>query len=122
MKTPTYLFLAMALTAPVAYAQRIKLEVPESVSARAAETVDVTLDGAMLRLAGKFLSETDTDERAVKSMVGKLEGIYVKSYRFDDAGEYDRDIIEKVRAQLGPTRATTSRFSSTCGESRSPDW
>jgi hypothetical protein len=96
------LVITLALIAPVALAQRIKIEVPESVVARAAETVDVTLDASMLRLAGKFLSNTDADERAVKDMVGKLEGIYVKSYEFDEDGAYDRGIVDKVRGQLGP--------------------
>jgi uncharacterized protein DUF4252 len=34
-------------------------------------------------------------------MIRKLTGIYVKSYEFDREGEYDRSIVDRVRAQLG---------------------
>jgi hypothetical protein len=36
-------------------------------------------------------------------MIEKLEGIYVKSYEFDEEGAYDRSVLDKVRTQLGPT-------------------
>jgi len=88
--------------APAALAQRINFQLPQSLADRATESVDVTLDGPMLRLASRFLSN-EPDERAVKDMVAKLEGIYVKSYEFDAAYVYDRAAIENVRAQLGPT-------------------
>ena len=72
------------------------------MAAKAAESVDVTLDGALLRLAGKFLSN-DPDERSAKEMIDKLQGIYVRSYEFDADGAYDRSIIDKLRAQVGPS-------------------
>ena len=56
----------------------------------------------MLRLASKFLGQ-DGDERVAREMIEKLEGIYVKSYEFDEDGAYDRSVLDKVRAQLGPT-------------------
>jgi hypothetical protein len=98
------LFLALLLVFPAAalQAQRIQIDLPPALAAKAAESVDVTLDGAMLRLASKFLGD-DGDERVARDVIDKLEGIYVKSYEFDEDGAYDRSILDKVRAQLGPS-------------------
>jgi hypothetical protein len=91
----------LVLAAAPLYAQRLNLDIPASVAARAAESVDVTLDGPMLRLAAKFLSDSE-DERAAKAMISKLEGVYVRTYEFDEEGAYDRSVVDRVRAQLGP--------------------
>src|SRR5207247_3754136 len=80
----------------------IHSDIPAALAAKASETVDVTLDGAMLRLAAKFLGH-DGDERIARDMIEKLEGIYVKSYEFDEEGAYDRSVLDKVRTQLGPS-------------------
>jgi hypothetical protein len=100
------LFLALLLIVPAAalQAQRIQIDLPPSLAAKAAESVDITLDGAMLRLASKFLDKADdSDARVARDMIEKLEGIYVKSFEFDEDGAYDRSILDKVRAQLGPS-------------------
>ena len=97
-----FVFLLLLFSAAALQAQRIQIDIPASLAAKASETVDVTLDGAMLRLAAKFLGH-DGDERVARDMIEKLEGIYVKSYEFDSDGEYDRSILDKVRTQLGPS-------------------
>lgn len=95
------LALALAtLTAPL-YAQRVNIDLP-GLSDRAAETVDVTLDGPMLRLATKFL-DNDPDERRAREVVQSLEGIYVRTYEFDHTGEYDRGAVDRIKSQLGPS-------------------
>lgn len=90
--------LAAGLATP-ASAQRLNLDMPH-LADRAAEVVDVTLDGAMLRLASRFLSGNG-EERAVRDMVQKLDGIYVRSYSFDKEGQYDRNVVDRLRGQLG---------------------
>ena len=99
MKKLVLTLFVLAFAAPLS-AQRLNLDLP-GLSDKAAEVVDVTLDGSMLRLATKFLSSSDPDERAARDIVQKLEGIYVRSYSFDKEGEYDRGLVERVRAQLG---------------------
>src|SRR5215203_792836 len=95
--------LALTLTVAVpASAQRINLDFP-GLAEKAEEVVDVTLDASMLRLAAKFLSGHDSDERAIREMINGLEGIYVRSYEFAREGEYDRSLIDKVKSQLGST-------------------
>ncbi len=99
------LTIAMALLlTPAAFAQRLSIDLPADLAARAAESVDVTLDGPMLKLASKFMNDdSDADARAVREMVSGLQGIYVRSYEFDKEGEYDRSILNGLRSQLGPS-------------------
>ena len=98
-KIALLIFLA-ALAAPL-HAQRLNLDFP-ALAERASESTDVTLDGPMLRLAAKFLNDRDPDEHQARDLIKSLTGIYVHSYEFDHEGEYDRSLVEKVRAQLGP--------------------
>ena len=65
--------IAIPFTAS-AQGTRLNLDLPDMAS-KASETVDVTLDGPMLRLAGKFLSSTDADERAAKEMINGLSAL-----------------------------------------------
>jgi hypothetical protein len=94
--------LTLVAAAPVLAQPRINLDFP-GLEERAAEVVDVTLDGALLKLAGKFLRAADVHERAVADMVQGLEGIYVRSYEFDREGQYDKSLIDRVKSQLGPS-------------------
>ena len=87
------------VTAVPASAQKLNLDFP-GLADRADEVVDVTLDASMLRLASKFLSG-DSDERAIRDMISGLRGIYVRSYEFAKEGEYDRNLVDRVRSQLG---------------------
>ena len=83
-----------------AQSSRITLNFP-GLAERAAETVEVTLDREMLRLASKFMSGSDPDEARVREMIQGLEGIYVTSYSFDREGMYDAASVQGVRSQLG---------------------
>lgn len=96
------LALASVLVAASVSAQKIQMTFP-GLAERAVQSVDINLDGAMLRLAGKFLSNEESDERQVKEMISRLQGIYVKSYTFDTDGVWDQAAVDKVRAQLGPS-------------------
>ncbi|HUP47924.1 MAG TPA: DUF4252 domain-containing protein [Thermoanaerobaculia bacterium] len=103
MRRLILLIVVFTFAAAPAAAQPLKLDFP-GLAERATEVVDVTLDAQMLRLAAKFFSGgAGSEERAVRDIVQRLEGIYVRSYQFDHAGAYDRRIVENVRRQLGPT-------------------
>lgn len=95
------LVLTLAVAVP-ASAQRLNLDFLKDLDERADEVVDVTLDSSMLHIASKFLGRSG-DERAIRDMIQGLEGIYVRSYEFDSAGEYDRGLIDRIKSQLGPT-------------------
>jgi hypothetical protein len=91
--------LILAVTAPL-QAQKVTIDLP-GLAEKAREVVDITLDAQMLKLAAKFFSAPD--EKMVRGIVSKLEGVYVRSYEFDKDNEYDRSSIDKIRAQLGPS-------------------
>ncbi len=90
-----------------AFAQDIKFPASlEKLAAKADEVVDVTLDSSMLQLASRFLSDKEPDEAHAKRLVSGLKGIYVRSFQFENAGEYSPADIEAIRSQLtGPTWA-----------------
>lgn len=70
---------------------------------KATESVTVSLDGAVLQLAGKFLDTHDPEEAKVKELIAALKGVYVRSYTFEGRDEYSDADIEPIRAQLrGP--------------------
>jgi hypothetical protein len=96
------LTLALTLLAIPAAAQQINLDFP-GLAEKADEVVDVTLDASMLKLGARFLSDKDPDQHAVRDVVSKLEGIYVRSYEFAESGMYDRTLFDRVKSQLGPT-------------------
>jgi len=99
-------FLILVWGGVPAYGQDAHLQLNnlEKLSKKAAEVVDVQLDGSMLKMASKFLSEDeDADAAEVKELVKDLKGVYVKSFEFDKEGEYSEDDLDSVRAQLkGP--------------------
>ncbi len=90
--------------APVWAADGIKLPINlDKLGEKATESVDVTLDQSTLQLASGFLSKDDPDEAQVKKLIGKLKGIYVRSFEFDKEGQYSMSDVEALRAQLkGP--------------------
>jgi hypothetical protein len=98
------LLIASLLLAGASPAQQVKWNF-DKLAERASDTVDVSLDGSLLRLAAKFLSDDDKDEAKVKKLVGGLKGIYVKSFEFKKPGEYSAADVESFRAPL-----------------RAPDW
>ena len=102
MKT-IIVFTLILLPASAAAARGQDVKIPanvERLAAKAVETVNVTVDGALLQLAGKFLSSTDPDQKQIKTLLGNLKGIYVRSFKFENEGEYSEADVESVRSQL----------------------
>ncbi len=96
------LLLAAAVT-PL-FAQEIHLPANlEKLAATADESVNVTLDGSLLQLAGRFLDDNDPNQVKVKKLIAGLKGIYVRRLEFSSEGEYNPADLEPVRAQFqGP--------------------
>ena len=76
------------------------VKIPSTLGARASEKVDVTLDGNLLQLAARFLSDSKTDEAQVKKLIAGLKSIYVRTFEFEKEGEYNPADVETVRAQF----------------------
>lgn len=75
----------------------------EGLAKRASESVNISLDTALLGLAASFLDSSQPEDAATKELIGGLKGIYVRSYTFDEDFAYPTAQVERVRAQLtGP--------------------
>src|SRR3954464_13052459 len=72
----------------------------EKLSAKALESVNVTVDGPLLQLASQFLSSKDPEQKQVKELIGGLKGVYVRSVEFAETGQYSESDIEALRSQL----------------------
>ena len=97
--------LLIIATGFVASAQdsRIQMGSLDHLAAKASQTVDVNIDGRLMTIAAKALSDHDADERQVKKLVAGIKGIYVKRFEFDTEGQYGAADIESIRTQLrGP--------------------
>ena len=104
MKQAVLVITLSLFAVPVtAYAQDVTIPANiERLAAKASDTVNITIDGALLQLAAKFLSN-EPDEQGVKRLIGKIKGIYVRSFVFNQSGEYTDADVESLRAQVkGP--------------------
>jgi hypothetical protein len=94
------LLLAAASFAATAAAQTAPLPLPPQVekdlAARATNVTEVTLGKNMLAFAAKFMNNSK-DEAASRQLIQSLDGIYVREYEFDKAGEYSAEEISKLR-------------------------
>ena len=101
MKRIVLLIATLAAAVWSCSAQDVKIPLKfEKLAAKASESVEVNLDGQMLKLAGNFLSGKDKDEAKAKGIIANLKGIYVRSFEFEKAGEFTEDDIEGLRSQL----------------------
>lgn len=103
MRTKVRNGVALLLLALPAFLRAQDLQLPldvEKLSAKAKETVEVKMDGPMLRWASKFLSAEDPDERKAAKLITNLKGVYVRSFEFENEGAYTSAEVEELRAQF----------------------
>ncbi|MGH9430087.1 MAG: DUF4252 domain-containing protein [Terriglobia bacterium] len=96
-------WFVVGLGAPRGFGQMAKLNLNRltSLEKRASEVTDVTLDGRMLRMAAGFISdEKSSDDAETKSLIQRLQGIYVRDYEFAKEGQYTKADLDAIRAQL----------------------
>lgn len=79
---------------------RLQLDNLSRLSTLASQSTDITLDPAMLQLAGNFLSAANPDTAAIKKLISGLTSVNVKSFQFDREGAYTIADIDAVRRQL----------------------
>jgi hypothetical protein len=72
----------------------------DHLAAKASSTVDLSLNGSTLQFAAKFLDSKDPDQDKVKKLIAGLDGIYVRSFEFQKAGEWSPADLEAIRKQL----------------------
>ncbi len=95
------LILAAAMLALPALAQTSQFPPPSPIekelAARASSVDEVTLDKNMLAFAAKFMTAKHGDDPALQNLVSDLDGIYVRSYKFDKDGQVSADEVEQLR-------------------------
>jgi hypothetical protein len=95
------LVIACAATAAFGQSARLQLGSLDRLEAAADQSVDVTVDQKVLQLARLFLSKSKKpDEQKVNELIREIEGIYVKHFSFEKAGQYSLADIEPIRSQL----------------------
>jgi len=99
MKIP-WVLATFVLVSSAASGQALDLKNLEKLSDKAKDVTDVTLDGSLLKFAAKFLSNDDPDQAKVKKLVAEIKGIYVRTYQFENEGEYTESDLAPIRNQL----------------------
>jgi hypothetical protein len=78
----------------------LKLPAFSGLEEQASESVTITLDAALLGLAGRFLNAEDPEDAAAKEVIQGLKGVYVRSFTFDSDFVYRKSDVDLVRRQL----------------------
>jgi Domain of unknown function (DUF4252) len=93
-------FLTLTFQALQAQTPRLQLNSLDHLAAKANETVDISLDERLIQTAAKIFKDEDPDEREIKQLISVLKGIYVRSFEFDNEGEYSAVDLQGIRTQL----------------------
>lgn len=80
-------------------AQQFKFDF-DRLSTKAANAVDISLNGSLLQFAAKFLDSKDPDEAKVKKLIVNLQGIYIRAFEFKRDNEWSPADLDSVRVQL----------------------
>lgn len=95
------MLLALPVAAAAADPGRLQLPDFSALAKKATQSVDISLDPSLLRLAsGAISSDTSGNGAAVNNLIQGIRGIYVRSYTFDSPGQYSRADVRAVQAQL----------------------
>jgi hypothetical protein len=83
---------------------RLQLSNLEKLGEKASHSTEVTLDGPLLEMVGKFMAmDEDQEDAEMVAIIKNLKGIYVKSFEFDEPNQYSQADVEAIRKQLvGP--------------------
>ena len=92
--------LLVSFVATQAQDARLQFDQLDKLAPKADNVVEVTLDKNLLQVAAKFLSDKNPTEAAVKDLVSKLQGVYVRVFEFDKPGEYSLSDVEPIRSQV----------------------
>jgi hypothetical protein len=94
------LLIAASGAATRAQDSRLQLSSLDHLAAKASQSVDVNIDERLIRIALKVFSDQDAEEREIKKVVAGIKGIYVKSFEFENEGQYTAADLETIRTQL----------------------
>jgi hypothetical protein len=79
---------------------RLQLDHLDKLAGKAKETVDVSVDTAMLKETAGFLAGKGSDTAKVQQILQGITGIYVKSFDFGVPNAYAESDVDAVRRQV----------------------
>ena len=99
--------LGLALILPGAALADPELKIPDfgHLRHKAVDSVDMTIDGFLLRIARKFAKADagDPDAVAAADFLEDIKSVRVRNFTFNEDGAYSKADVESVRKQLsGP--------------------
>lgn len=100
-------FILALLAAPlVAWADGPRLDLPDfsKLTDKAAQTVNIDLDGDMLKTAGQFMGGASGQQQDVNAALEGLKGVYIRMFTFDQTDRYSQAELDGVRRQLQTPR------------------
>jgi Domain of unknown function (DUF4252) len=103
MKKRLFGFAWLCLLVPALGAgQDANLKLPDfrALSAKATESVNISLGPWLLHLAGAFIDGKDQDAAATKQLLAGIRSIQIRSYEFATDFAYSAADIDAVRSQL----------------------
>jgi hypothetical protein len=95
--------LLILIGATHAWAQstsRLQLDSLDHLTSKASQTVVINIDERVLKLGAPFLKSTDPNEAKIKELLDGIKGIYVKSFMFENEGEFSESDVQPIRSQL----------------------
>jgi len=93
----------LLLTAITANAQdaRLRFEKLNYLETKAADVVEVNIDGKLLETAKRVLTKTnEPDAKKIAQAISGLKGIYVRVFNFEKENEYNIADVDEIRSQL----------------------
>lgn len=94
-------FFSSAVAAqPAAERGRVRLDSLDRLFDKTGSSVNVDVDGTLIKLGVAILSDDDPEEKAVKELAMSLRGVYVRRLEFKTGGQYTEGDLADVRAQL----------------------
>lgn len=79
---------------------RIRIPNLAALESQAKDSVAISLDSSLLGIAANFMDDAQPEDRAIKDVIAGLQGVYVRSYKFDHAFEAPTRDLELLRKQL----------------------
>jgi hypothetical protein len=71
------------------------------LASKAVQSVNISLDASTLGLAAGVLNaDHNPDDAAVKALISGIDGVYVRSFTFDQDGAYSRADVDALTEQL----------------------
>jgi hypothetical protein len=79
-----------------------QLHIPDfsNLRQKATDSVDLTLDGFVLRIARKFAAHDEDKDDEGMQLLNDIKSIRVRNFEFDSDGAYSTADVESVRKQL----------------------